>query len=634
MAQHDGSADPVVRELLQNSLDAARKAGRATRERPLKVAITIREWPVEELPGIAAYRRAFEAVQRSEPPDRANPGAAETIRRIREALARERTRVLFCTDNGHGLNQDRMRAILSEARGDKGGNQLAGSFGLGHLTAFAASDLRYVLYGGRSKEGVSVCGHAFLASHFDRKARTHRAGEGFWTDHPEPDLHGCDFPRSVPALLEEEMDCVAGENQDGTGTVVCIVGFNGFREDGEENVVHEILRVAATNFVAAIARGEMELEVLTESSDPEASDLEERLDRRTLKNRLERHADQQRSRRGSGGGWLPGAQAFAAWETLKHGRTLANTGAGVEVHLRPLGSGPGDRSGGRSRVNVFRNGMWITNNARDLQPGSFAGTRPFDAVVLLEKGRLFDLVRASEGPEHRRIDLKRLGKRDRGALRDDLKRLAQRLREEAGEADAGDRFRPPGFAEFDGTELRKAEQLPPLRTRATDGHEEAHVAKPDTEQGTKPGPGEPNPRRPKPGRSLSMRSACRALPNGDGLVDRIAVDLDVDDRRFTESSEIGFRLRQDSGSDASCDQPFPPGWLDLRSIEIVKASPTAGGKATPLGASNGNVKEMSLPVGVSRIIVHLGAPLGDTRGLQVDLVHRKASPKADSREEP
>ena len=626
MAQHDGSADPVVRELLQNCLDAARKAGRATRESPLRVAFSINEWQVEDLPGIAAYRSAFEAARREEPAERATPAAEEAIRRIQKALNREWTRVLFCTDNGHGLNRDRMRAILSEARGDKGGDrQLAGSYGLGHLTAFSASDLRYVLYGGLSNEGLCVSGHAILASHFDADAGLHRAGEGFWTDDPELDLHSCDFPNEVPPLLEVEMDEIASEDVGGTGTVVCITGFNHFRENSERAAVNEILRVAATNFVAAIARGEMELEVLAESND-----LQERLDRKTLQDRLEAHSGQKRSRRGSGGGWLPGAQAFAAWRTLQQGRRLDQTDAGVEVLVRPVPDQPG--AGGR--VNVFRNGMWITNNAPELQPGSFVSTRPFDAVVLLEEGHLFDLVRASEGPEHRGIDLKRLSKARRRTLVADLKQLGQRLRKEAGEAAATDRFRPPGFAVFRGSDLRKAERLRPLRHRASNGQEERSAPRPGPRQGPQPVPGEPNPRNPKPGRALSTRAACRPLPNRDGLVDRVAVDLEVRDDRLTQASELGFRLRQDSGSDASCEQPFPPVWLDLRSIEIVDAAAAAGDEKTPIGPSNGSVKELSLPVGVSRVIVNLGEPLADTRGLQVDVVHRKGERVTASQEAP
>ena len=623
MAQHDGSADPVVRELLQNCLDAARKAGRATRESPLRVAFTINEWRVEDLPGIAAYRRAFEAARRKEPADLATPAAAEAIRRIQKALDREWTRILFCTDNGHGLNRDRMRAILSEARGDKGGDRhLAGSYGLGHLTAFSASDLRYVLYGGRSSEGLCVSGHAILASHFDEDASLHRAGEGFWTDDPELDLHSCNFPNDVPPLLEVEMDEVANE---GTGTVVCISGFNCFRENDEEAAVNEILRVAAANFVAAIAEGEMELEVLAESCG-----LEERLDRSTLQDRLKTHSGQQRSRRGSGGGWLPGAQAFAAWRTLQEGRRLDDTETGVEVLLRPVT----DQPAAGSRVNVFRNGMWITNNAPELQPGSFVGARPFDAVVLLEEGGLFDLVRAAEGPEHRGIDLKRLSKARRRTLVAGLKQLAFRLRREAGEAASADRYRPPGFAEFKGRDLRKAERLRPLRHRAGNGQEESQVPRPSLGQGPQPGPGEPNPRSPRPGRALSMRAACRALPNGDGLVDRLAVDLEVCDKRLTEASEIGFRLRQDSGSDASCEQPFPPVWLDLRSVEIGDSVAAAGTEEVVKGPSNGSVKELALPVSVSRIIVNLGVPIADTRGLRVDLVHRKAEREVASQEEP
>ena len=57
IAQFDGSAEPVVRELLQNSLDAADQAGAVAAE----VRFVISEARRDELPGWSKYMSVFEA---------------------------------------------------------------------------------------------------------------------------------------------------------------------------------------------------------------------------------------------------------------------------------------------------------------------------------------------------------------------------------------------------------------------------------------------------------------------------------------------------------------------------------------------------------------------------------------------
>ena len=131
--------DPVVRELLQNRLDAAiREAGRERAE----VHFTIVRRPVAELPGLSAYRRAFEAAvaQRAAKKGSQTHDERAVIDRIRGVLQQREMSVLFCRDNGVGLDHTRMEALLTEGNSDKP-MVGAGSYGLGHLTAFAASDL-------------------------------------------------------------------------------------------------------------------------------------------------------------------------------------------------------------------------------------------------------------------------------------------------------------------------------------------------------------------------------------------------------------------------------------------------------------------------------------------------------------
>ena len=182
LAQFDGSAEPVVRELLQTSLDAADKANR-----PAEVRFVITDVPREEIPGWHAYAQAFERAVH----DRVSRGFVPshdeltTRSRIESLMANRRVPLLLCIDNGHGLNGARMDALLTPGNTDKGEGG-AGSFGLGHYAAFAASDLRWVLYGSHhSSNGVigpMFSAHAILATHRDGDDRGLKAADGYWFD--------------------------------------------------------------------------------------------------------------------------------------------------------------------------------------------------------------------------------------------------------------------------------------------------------------------------------------------------------------------------------------------------------------------------------------------------------------------
>ena len=173
----DGKPEPIVRELLQNALDAAG-------EKPARVTFTIGSAPLADVPDIGTYREHFEEAAGERAGGVQGNEELRTIQRIRALLERKEAPVLFCRDHGHGLDAGRLDRVLRE--GDSGKDRAgAGSKGLGHLTAFAASDLRYVLYAGRSRDPGNgrmrdvASGHAILASRHDKSA-TARGGGGGW----------------------------------------------------------------------------------------------------------------------------------------------------------------------------------------------------------------------------------------------------------------------------------------------------------------------------------------------------------------------------------------------------------------------------------------------------------------------
>lgn len=396
MSKWDGKPEPIVRELLQNCLDAAREAGRERAE----VYFTIDERPLADLPGIDAYRKAFAAVCE----ERASaPGAGEkrAIEGINGVLERGQVRLLFCRDNGIGLDAGGLDRVLTEGNTDKSTG--GGTTGVGHLTAFAASDLRYVLYGGRSRSGDVASGHAVLASHRSPDSPdTGIGGDGYLLRPGQQSLfaRGDKYPDQAPPLLADEMERIKD-----TGSVVCIPGFNDFRDDPAK-AVSSLRRVAATHFLAAIALDGMVVRVR------DADGKEEVVDRAALEGILVSIGDQ-RTRRG--GALIPGQQAWRAWQCFESGRELPVSGVeGVTIRIRPRL----ENEGYDSRVQLYRDGMWITNAAPNLQPNDFGGSQPFDAVVLVEEGELYGLVRDAEGPEHLGLDRERIIVKGGGAILD------------------------------------------------------------------------------------------------------------------------------------------------------------------------------------------------------------------------
>lgn len=314
LAKFDGSPEPVVRELLQNCLDAAQHAGR-----PAKVLFLITEVDLQDVPGIERYSEVFErAVEERQRYNAGEPSQDELMvrKRIQRSLKGPKLPMLVCIDNGHGLNGHRMDSLLTPGNTSKGGAG-AGSFGLGHYAPFAASDLRYVLYGARYKLekrqpdnlGKIVSGHAILASWRDENQRI-MAADGYWSvdectlfDHGDKSYYSTTFP----PLLARYMQDV-----DETGTTVCVTGFNEFhRDDNDPLPDDEICRVAAANFSSAIHKGEMEVNVRDDRRN-----IKKAVTRDTLGAFLRPIAGE---RRAPSRGQIRGELAYSAWRALSEG---------------------------------------------------------------------------------------------------------------------------------------------------------------------------------------------------------------------------------------------------------------------------------------------------------------------------
>lgn len=410
------NVDPhtVVRELVQNSLDAGRKAKRPV----VRVVFEIDEVDVDDIPARLEYREHLWCAKDTQ----SKKGNLEQARSIVEAmestLEATRTPVLWVLDNGVGLDNKGMEDLLGDGQSGKADESSAGSYGNGHMTSFPASDMRYVVYGGVHDEGRTVSGHAILASHTYRGDLCGEDGYLARKVQPKKLFDRFDFSDgSQSPLLKEKLDWV--EDQFETGSAVGILGFNRFnRFSRDEDVRTAIETVVARHFMPVIRDGSMEVALRI------AGDDEQRIETSRLGDILERERDRARRDRHSIG--PSGRQAWETLETLApaHRHTI-ETGAGkVTFHFRTLPQG----SGGGTHVHLFRNGMWITNYVPHNRASDFRQLQPFCGVVLLEPtlaGEACGLVGDFEGPRHIDIDLTRQkpGTQRRKALQDFLREL-------------------------------------------------------------------------------------------------------------------------------------------------------------------------------------------------------------------
>ncbi len=598
MTNWDGNPEPVIREMLQNCLDAAIDRGREQ----AVVDFTIRLEDVDRIPGIKEYRAHFEAAAHEREKDGGQSGSElRTIQRIRRVLEEPETSVLYCRDNGVGLNADRMRRILTEGNTEKG-KKGAGSYGVGHLTAFAASDLRMIQYAGRALgggvHGTISSAHAVLASRTD--GNRGRAATGYWLRDGNRSLFEIDespYPTEVPPLLAREL----GRVED-TGSVVAVMGFNRFRDD-QEGAAGAIARVAAKNFLSAIWQGRMLVAVSDEETGHSVT-----VDKESLGPILEGQREIRHKK-----GWMPSEQAVQAWRTLREGREIVFDEEGVRGFLRPLSSQR--KRAARSRVQVFRSGMWITNAADRLAPRDFNGFKPFDAVLEIHGGEISRLARDAEGPEHRGLDRRRLGKAASRRLLGKLKEISRRLQEEAGAVKHEDTFVPRGFALLPGSVEREAEKTP--RYRPGTGR---------TKRKKPIGPGGGKPRTPgfspKPGSAAAGRCAVRAVPSKDGSIRR----LDVNWRLLKDAPAKGtlaLRVRVPSGSDETCVSPIGPKWL-----RIARLDKMGGGHIVHPGEA---AYELPLPRDITAFTIRLADPISDANAVEVDIVRRRSRRKAKGR---
>ena len=395
----------IVRELIQNSLDAALIEAR---EPCARVRFEQSTCTLDEIPGIESYRTAFRQALKEQTP---SGSARAVVKRIERTLRKESHEVLWVTDNGVGLDGKRMSALLSDGVSAKGGNA-SGTFGNGHSVVVPASNLRYVMYGGLTASGQSCgAGQAVLASHRDDGDWQCRSGRGVYLKSFRPSSTEVPFTlaqgNTIPPLVASAIDWIRDEH--GHGAAVIIPAFNNFEH--EQSLREAVFRASAFNFFQAIHEGRLIVEVV----DPEATSV---LDADSLREVLHPYRDELRT--GRTGAFLSGRKANEAYETLVDGESHEIRTAQGNVAVQLL-----RRESGRRSVGLCRNGMWITEEL-PMFHNAFADRQPFQALILLSSDRedaFFELIREAETPLHDKLAPKQMELDRRKALREALRQI-------------------------------------------------------------------------------------------------------------------------------------------------------------------------------------------------------------------
>ena len=575
---------PIVRELIQNALDAAVEADEARAVVHFKVT-GIRS---RDIPDIDGYEKAFrEAVDdQTQTSGELSDASKQVVNTIAGALHDLSTDGYWCLsvlDNGIGLDAKRLNALLGDGTGFKA-SVAAGSYGVGHFASVPASDLRYVLYGGVQKSGRrAAAGCATLASRDNRGGDHPLSAQGYLVDgfrSGRDGIYNFMTATSIPAVINDRLTEI--KTQWKHGSAVVIPAFNYFGDDRERPLWDIVSKISAYNFNAAIQHDRLVVEVDEDDILDDANKVGvQRLDAHSIRGILELESEksERSARKGSFfEGLRPsGRHAHSAYQTLEKGdRHRVATSAGI-VDVRLLQPAPT----GNIRVDLYRNGMWITDNVFGLRRADFADRPPFHAVLLLDASadnQFHRLVRKAEGPMHNELGLKRLAKKERETLKEALQDTAEWIKSEIPEVSTQD-YSPDDFLavktgghEPGGSTKSYAMWGAPVVVGAAGAARERVVAPGPSTRGDQPprrGPSHtPRSRTNRTaGASLSFRSTV--VPDGRG---RHIIALE-----WTESmTDALLSLRVDENTDVTCDRIWPDEYVPLKSFSMAGAGSVVG----------------------------------------------------------
>lgn len=541
MAVSIAKSAPIVRELIQNALDAAQEISQ-----PAEVEFQIEKHLVEEIPGIRKYRRVLERALETQGK---NPGGTQwqkVATDMKKASNQKEVSVLFILDNGIGLDPKRMQSLLADGQSTK--EKGAGSYGVGHLEAFAASEMRYILYGGlyRKNGGEEMIASGFtqLAGWWDKEGNPWRK-EGYYVTALKKDKGDIyEFPRNdeIPDFLKKKLTLLRKKWQ--TGSVIAIIAFNNFREN-ENAVGKAILEAAARNFFIAIDREDLKISV--RQSEGKVSSL--------TQDELGKVLEEGKTQKGTprDGIGLSGERAYKAYQTWKDPdeTPCLDKGYGpVNCSLRDV---PEED---RSRINLYRNGMWVTHERHEKQlKECLSDYKPLNIVMRFEgDSEASNLIRRAEKPSHTGPlqPTTRLNRKERGEYKKLFQGLIEGLKDQATGLPDAEEYTLDDYMLIDlEDELgkRRPELMPDIPPES----------RRESEKPNPPIPPVPPTPRPNPpgGKNAKVNASVRRDTDRP-----LSCQVMIQPEEKVEA--LGVRLSLGNGGDQTCDLRLPSNFLVIK----------------------------------------------------------------------
>ncbi|WP_156013198.1 hypothetical protein [Thioalkalivibrio sp. HK1] len=581
----DADPDIILRELTQNALDAARDAKREVTQ----IRIEIESLSLKDIPALESYISHFESACRFHDENGSLKQAEGIVKAIRSSIESDtELRVMWFLDNGIGLDKKRMERLLGDGDGSKKEDS-AGSFGVGHLVSFPASNIRYVLYGGisdadtdteknkASKKSRIFSGQAILAAHQYPINESYRASEksggggvrskscskdGYLVKSIADDLlDPYEFYRKekCPDILLEKFETI--ENIFETGSVVGILAFNSFRRfDNDDENIENIERAIASHFLPLVFKEKLKVEIYLDG------ECCSKIDSSRLQDILGRYRNKTRSRKNSVG--PSGSNIWDAYCTLKNPhpkyQVISTSFGEVSLYFRFL-KDLDERSG--TRIHLYRNGMWIEKDLPRLSRSlsEFNRSDPFNALLLLDPDvcrDACDIVRKAEGPRHTSIDITALDdSADRQRLASLFDQIKQELLKIAPSRQDSETAFFSDFFVLSGSESNLKNSKP---KRA--------------DQQSSPGPGNRSGKGADKKRAIRSDSPWKFKRQGNRLETKSLLvtregGYQIRLKAMEKVRNAELRLSLVSGTDASCDQPIPDEFIEIEPSASLAGKP-------------------------------------------------------------
>ena len=407
----EGYANPI-RELMQNSLDASRDA----RQENCEIDIYIETISKNQIPHIKEYERVLErAITHAQNQNSYNENSQQRVRPIKAALKKDELQVLMFSDNGTGMAKNHIDAMLTGGVSIKGNEKLSGgTFGVGNLSSYSLSSLRYVLYATKHKNGnggieTLFTGSPILAGYEEPDAQRGNRGRIIKQKPASEKNPIFDYLEEFPDFIKPKMDKID------VGTVVAILGLS---EDWGPEAEYAI----ASNFFHGIVHDALKINIHKKGEDSKFIDMDK------TESIIENKKDGKNAKRES---ILSGKMVHQALQAVMYGDkriiSLSNSDK-VQVDIKT------DRESDPAIV-LIRNGMLIARHntmlSRDMNGlRKTSDFEPFTAVIDINQDapELLKLIKGAENPYHNMLQGKILDQRNEKRLKKLFKELSEEIK--------------------------------------------------------------------------------------------------------------------------------------------------------------------------------------------------------------